>query len=112
MKRWWSSLVLFALLVCSTTGFSLNRPIALPSNLVGKVLQIDPKWQFLVLDVGADQGALNRGQMLVHRGGRLVAKVKITHVEKHQCIADILPGWKLTEVHEGDQVIPAYPSES
>lgn len=89
-----------------------NRPIPLPASMIGKVLVADPKWDFVILSVGADQGALNRGEMLVNRDGKLVAKVRITSVQKDRCIANVLPGWKLGDVLEGDQVIPAYPSES
>ncbi len=89
-----------------------DKPVPLPVTLVGKVLVTDPKWDFVVLNVGAEQGALERGEMLVNRDGRLVAKVKITSVQKDRCIANVMPGWKLGQVLEGDQVIPAHPSES
>jgi hypothetical protein len=89
-----------------------DRPIPLPASLIGRVLVADPKWDFVILNVGADQGALSRGEMLVNREGHLVAKVRITSVQKDRCIANVLPGWKLGDVLEGDQVIPAYPSES
>jgi hypothetical protein len=115
MNRVVSRLLLFValgLLVCGTSGFSWDVPISLPPNLVGKVLQVDPKWEFVVINVGSDQGVLARAEMLVNRGGRLVTKVKIRRVEKDHCIGDIMPGWTLTEVNEGDQVIAAHPSES
>jgi len=89
-----------------------DRPIPLPASMIGKVLVADPKWDFVILSVGGDQGALPRGEMLVNRDGKLVAKVKITSVQKDRCIANVMPGWKLGDVLEGDQVIPAYPSES
>jgi hypothetical protein len=89
-----------------------NKPIGLPASMIGQVLVADPKWDFVILSVGADQGALSRGEMLVNRNGKLVAKVRITSVQKDRCIANVLPGWKLGDVLEGDQVIPAYPSES
>jgi len=47
--------------------------------------------------------------LLVSRDGRLVAKVIISDVQKGRCIANVMPGWKLTDVLEGDQVIPAHP---
>jgi len=89
-----------------------GQPVPLPVTLVGKVLVTDPKWDFVVLNVGAEQGALERGEMLVNRNGRLVAKVKITSVQKDRCIANVMPGWKLGQVLEGDEVIPAHPAES
>jgi len=89
-----------------------DHPVELPAALIGKVLVADPKWDFVVLNVGEEQGAQEHGEMLVNRDGKLVAKIKITSVQKDRSIANVLPGWKLGEVLEGDQVIPAYPSQS
>jgi len=79
----------------------------LPSDLTARVLACDPKWGFLVLDVGESGGALARGELLVSRQGKLVAKVKIARVEKDCCIANLLPNWNIAEVMEGDVAIPA-----
>jgi len=82
--------------------------VPLPPDLKGKVLVADPKWDFVVLDVGADQGVAEQGELLVSRDGKLVAKLRIETVEKGRCIANVMPGWKLGDVMEGDQVFPAY----
>ena len=87
-----------------------DKPVLLPSDLRGKVLVMDPKWNFVVLSVGEDQGVKEQGELLVNRNGRLVAKVKVRSVEKNRCVANIVPGWQLGDVLEGDQVIPAYPA--
>ena len=71
---------------------------------------VDPKFDFVVLDIGEDQGVIPDGEMLVSREGKLVAKVVVRSVEKNRCIANILPGWKLGEVIEGDEVTPAHPA--
>jgi hypothetical protein len=83
--------------------------VPLPANLRGKVLVTDPKWNFVVLNIGQDQGVLEYGELLVNRDGRLVAKVKVRSVQKDRSIANVMPGWQLGEVMEGDQVIPAHP---
>ena len=83
--------------------------VPLPAGLKGKVLVTDPKWNFVVLDIGQDQGVLAYGELLVNRNGRLVAKVKVRSVQKDRSIANVMPGWQLGEVIEGDQVIPAHP---
>jgi len=82
----------------------------LPATLKGKILVADPKWDFVVLDVGEDQGALADGELLVSRNGKLVAKVRIQSVQKDRCIANVIPSWKLGEVMEGDLAIPARPA--
>ena len=76
----------------------------LPADLKGKILVVDPKWDFVVLDIGEDQGVIPDGELLVSRDGKLVAKVVVRSVEKDRCIANIIPGWKLGDVIEGDEV--------
>lgn len=89
-----------------------SRYVKLPSNLKGTILAVDPKWDFVVISIGEDDGAVQDGEMLVSRGGRLVAKVIIHRVEKNRCIANIVPGWKLGDMIEGDVVVPAHPATS
>lgn len=83
------------------------RPPPLPAGLRGKVLVSDPKWDFVILDVGEDQGVFEKGEVLVSRNGKLVAKLSVRTVEKNRCIANVLPGWKIGDVMEGDQILPA-----
>ena len=84
--------------------------IRLRADLKGKILVVDPKWDFVVLNIGQDQGILEYGELLVSREGKLVAKVIVRSVEKDRCIANVVPGWKLGEVIEGDEVTPAHPA--
>ena len=84
--------------------------IRLRADLRGKILVVDPKWDFVVLNIGQDQGVLENGELLVSREGRLVAKVIVRSLEKNRCIANVVPGWKLGEVIEGDEVSPAHPA--
>jgi len=84
--------------------------IRLRADLRGKILVVDPKWDFVVLNIGQDQGVLENGELLVSRQGRLVAKVIVRSLEKNRCIANVVPGWKLGEVIEGDEVSPAHPA--
>jgi len=86
-----------------------EKPVFLPASLTGKVLVTDPKWNFVVLNIGLDQGVKEYGELLVNRNGKLVAKVIIRSAQKDRCIANVMPGWQLGEVMEGDQVTPAHP---
>lgn len=84
--------------------------VKLRADLRGKILVVDPKWDFVVLNVGEDQGVLQDGELLVSRSGKLVAKVIVRSVQKDRCIANLVPGWKLGEPVEGDEVSPAHPA--
>ncbi|PWU13287.1 MAG: hypothetical protein C5B50_19620 [Verrucomicrobia bacterium] len=81
----------------------------LPASIKGKVLVMDPKWNFVVLNVGEDLGVLKGGEFLVHRDGKLIAKVRVNTLQKDRCIANIEPGFKLGEPIEGDLIMPARP---
>jgi len=87
-----------------------DTDIKLRADLKGKVIVVDPKWDFVVLDVGEEQGAIQDGELLVSRAGKLVAKVVLRSVQKDRSIANIIPGWKLGELIEGDEVTPAHPA--
>ncbi len=79
--------------------------VILPTGLRGKILAVDPKYDFVVLNIGDDQGAKERGEMMVDRQGKLIGKVRISRVEKDRSVATILPAWKKGQIMEGDQVI-------
>ena len=87
-----------------------NYVVTLRADLKGKVVAVDPKWDFVVLNIGGDQGVMEDGEMLVSRDGKLVAKVIVRSMQKDRCIANIVPGWKLGEMIEGDEVTPAHPA--
>ena len=87
-----------------------NSVVTLPASLKGNVVVVDPKWDFVVLNIGDEQGVLPEGELLVSRDGKLVAKIIVRTVEKDRCVANIMPGWKLGEVFEGDVVTPAHPA--
>ena len=87
-----------------------NYVVTLPPGLKGTVMAVDPKWDFVVLNVGMDQGLLQNGELLVSRDGKLVAKIIVRSVQKDRSIANLVPGWQLGEIIEGDEVIPAHPA--
>jgi len=82
-----------------------DRVVILPQGLKGKVIAVDPKYGFVVLNIGDEQGAKERGELMVGRNGKLIGKVQISRVEKDTCVATIMSAWKRGEIMEGDQVI-------
>ena len=87
-----------------------NYVVKLRANLKGKIIAVDPKWDFVVLNIGEDQGVLEDGEMLVSRDGKLVAKVIVRSIQKGHSIANVVPGWRLGDMVEGDEVTPAHPA--
>ena len=83
-----------------------ERPIEMP-GLKGQVAAVDPRWKFLVLNVGENQGAKERGVVIVRRGDKLVGKARIVSVESNRSIANLLPKWQQpgTEVQAGDTIL-------
>ncbi|TAL05993.1 MAG: hypothetical protein EPO07_02625 [Verrucomicrobia bacterium] len=85
--------------------------VRLPADLKGKVAVTDPKWDFVVLDFGANKEALPDAELLVSRNGKLVGKLRISAVQNDRCIANVVGGdYRIGDVSEGDVVIPAYPA--
>jgi len=75
------------------------------TGLTGHILAINTEWNFVVLDIGANQGVVEEATAIVYRDGNLIGKVKITSVEPSISIGDILPEWKKADVQEGDSVV-------
>ncbi len=88
-----------------TNFFGDTGQVILPTGLRGKILAVDPKYDFVVLDIGEDQGAKVRGEMMIDRDGKLLGKVRIKTVLKDRCIANILPNWTRGDIDEGDEVL-------
>jgi Tfp pilus assembly protein PilX len=82
-----------------------SQKVVMRDGLEGSVLSVDPDWGFVVLNVGEEDGALENGEMLVSREGKLVGKVQISSVEKDRSIANVMPGWLQTDIQVGDVVL-------
>lgn len=81
-----------------------SEPGGLPEGLSGKITAVDPKWDFVVLNIGAKAGVQNGGEMTVSRAGKLIGRVKITKVEANHSIGNMLKAWKKGDALEGDAV--------
>lgn len=82
-----------------------SAEVVMPVGLKGTVMAVDPKYDFVVLNIGDQQGVKERGQFMVDRKGKLIGKVSVTKVERDRCIATIMADWKRGQIMEGDQVI-------
>jgi len=85
-------------------GKNIENPTE-PPGLKGKVIAVDPKYDFVVLDIGRDKNVVIRGVMMVARDGKLVGKVRISRVDRTESVANLLPDWNFGQVMEGDEVL-------
>lgn len=81
-----------------------TEKVDMPNFQKGKVIAVDPKFDFVVIDSGEAKGAIPGGECLVNRNGKLVGKIRIAAVQPNQSIANVLPNWKREDIMEGDQV--------
>jgi hypothetical protein len=56
----------------------------------GRILAVNPAWNFVVLSLGDKQNVTNNTELLVKRGTRYLGKVRVTSVEPTTSIADIV----------------------
>ena len=94
-------------LATANTEVKRYRDNVAKTGLTGKILAVNPGWNFVVLSVGDKQGAAVGAGMIVMRGGEAIAKAKITSVEPATSIADIIPGSvrRGVTVQPGDTVL-------
>ncbi|OQW95422.1 MAG: hypothetical protein BWK77_07475 [Verrucomicrobia bacterium A1] len=86
----------------------LNDPTIvkqMPRGLSGKIVVVNPDWNFVVLDIGTQEGLVKNAYMLVHRSDQLIGKVKIMDAREHMAIADIQREWASAPLQEGDRVL-------
>ncbi|MBP7828971.1 MAG: hypothetical protein KA248_03540 [Kiritimatiellae bacterium] len=74
-------------------------------GLTGRILVVNPDWNFVVLDLGQEEGIVPNTELHVHRDDKLVGKVKVSTVEQNTAIADIVKDWEQVPVKEGDDVL-------
>lgn len=77
---------------------------ALPKGLHGTVVVVNKDWNFVILDLGSNDGLVPNAEMLIHRGDKLIGKVLISGVTRDLSIADINTDWVQGQVKEGDFV--------
>lgn len=82
-----------------------SGPQALPEGLSGEVVAYDPKFQYVVLNVGGNHGVLMDGRLLIKREDETLGQARVTRVEDEYSVANIIQEFKTGEVFEGDGVV-------
>jgi hypothetical protein len=78
--------------------------VATGLKIKGKVLVVNDRYDFVVLDVGARDG-IEKGMVLIlHRGKRFVGKCQVGKVYNDKAAADLVLDWMKDDVRVGDGV--------
>jgi len=84
-------------------GFDKNP--TLPKGLTGRILFVNKDWNFVVIDLGSDDGLVPNAEMLIHRKEELLGKITISGISRTMAIAELQPDWAQGKVKEGDLVV-------
>ena len=82
-----------------------SNPNVIVSNVEGKVLVVNPDWNFVVIDVGFRDDLQDNVVLLVHRDKVPVGKIRTSRVEKNMSVAEIITRWDDSGVLTGDVVV-------
>lgn len=77
---------------------------ALPPGTVGKIVFVNDAWQFVIVDLGSNQGAVAGAELMVHRGDNYLGKIRLSAVRENVSIAEIVSGSK-GQIKENDDVL-------
>lgn len=89
---------------------SLTKDLTVPvlgHKVEGQVTAVDPKYQYVIIDLGDEDGLKVNTELMVNRNGELMGKLKVTRVETKYSVANIMQSW-LAEgkaMIEGDAVL-------
>lgn len=77
------------------------------STLRGKVIASDPKFQFVIVNLGSEQGVTPDQLLEIQRNGETVALIRVKTVNPDHAIGNVLQAPVPQAVLEGDEVRPA-----
>ena len=86
---------------------SNNKQGAISPGQEGKILAVNQTWNFVVINLGDQNGMLNGSEIMIKRDAKVIAKAKITSVEPLTSVADLIPNSMLpgSAVQAGDVVV-------
>ena len=73
-------------------------------GLAGKVIEVNDEWNFIVIDLGAEDRLVESAEALVHRADQLLGKVRISQVDETMAVADVLLDWRKGSIQVGDSI--------
>lgn len=76
----------------------------IPVGFKGNVVLVEPEWNFVILDVGSEEGLVPNVELLVHRDEEFIGRIRVVSVLDHIAVADIQRETKMSSMLKGDSV--------
>lgn len=71
--------------------YKKNENPTVPEDLQAEVIEVNDRFNFLVIDKGRQNGLISKAELLIHNNGKYVCKAKVSKVLKDKAICEILP---------------------
>jgi len=83
------------------------RKAAIRKGQLGSVIFVNPEWNFVIMRISAEsaKNVIPDLELLIHRGARLVGKVRVQTVVDNLAVAEIVSDWQQMPCAKGDYVI-------
>lgn len=83
----------------------LHKEITMKPGTTAKIVYANAEWNFVVIDIGSNEGAQSTAEMIVHRGDTMIGKIRLSAVRDNVSIAEVIPAFQKDTVKEGDDVL-------
>ena len=87
------------------TEEELRRKGVSPPGITGKIVAYNSQWNFVVLDVGKNQGLVENSELTIMRNEAPIGKIKIASVDQTTAVGDVIRLEEQTRPTLGDLVI-------
>lgn len=85
-------------------GVGLGNIILRAKKLEGRILAVNKKFDFVILDIGKKDFLMEGTILIIYRDKKFIGKIKVKKVYAKMSQGIILPGWTRGRIREGDKV--------
>ncbi|MBX7158649.1 MAG: hypothetical protein K1X66_09725 [Verrucomicrobiae bacterium] len=68
----------------------LRRKGVSPPGVTGKIVAYNSQWNFVVLDIGKNQGVVENSELTIVRNDQAIGKIRIASVDQTTSVADVV----------------------
>ena len=83
----------------------LHKEITMKPGTTGTIVYANKDWNFVVIDIGSNDGVQSTAEMIIHREDNMIGKIRLSAVRDNVTIAEVLPAYQKATVKEGDDVL-------